>query len=234
MLGKGTFYTFDKRDPMPSNDGHSGHVEAEVKIHPETGEHYCLSAIVEATRDKDWNVRSQAVISLGRLQDLEGLPALAQASVARNRQVRARAISALEQMDTPESPLLIQVLLADTLTTDKKATILNAVMKLYRPGYLRPVSTSAELYCHTLLDQHPPEQADLNPEERAAMARLREAAAEVLDALKLRREAGILLRASSADHSNAQHELLRSTNSPANHEPETLLRATEQKSRDGD
>jgi HEAT repeat protein len=234
MLGKGTFYTFDRRKAVPANHGQTGNMEAEVRIHPETGERYCLSAIVEATRDKDWNVRSQAVITLGRLQDLQGLPALVHALADKNRQVRSRAITALEQMDTPESPLLIQVLLADTLSTDNKASILTAVMKLYRPGYLSSVSTSAELYCHSLLDHQPQEQVDLNPEEREAMARLREAAAEVLEALKLQREAGILLRASSPDHSNDHKELLRSTFSPAGTEPDELLRPTEQKSSDGD
>ncbi len=241
MLGRGSYYNFDSGNHNPPN-GHNSQEDAEanwpqpdVRVHQESGERYCLPAILRCLQDSDWNVRCDAAITLGRLGDLEGIPGLVQALKDERRSVRTHAAASLERMDTPEAPIMVRVLLSETLSRGQRADILNALTHANRTLFRIFGSSSTEDYCTAILEQETPDaRIGLDPEEREAMARLRASAEEVLEALKLRREAGTLLRAASADHSNAQHELLRSTNSPANHHPESLLRPTEQGSGDGD
>jgi HEAT repeat protein len=68
-----------------------------------------LDVLNELARDPTWFVRLRAIVSLGKLSDLRGIPALLRGLTDSNRLVRLRAAEALVALNMEMVPIFQQV-----------------------------------------------------------------------------------------------------------------------------
>ncbi len=186
----------------------SNHEENNRRFNAETGEAYCLKAIIAELRNKDYYIRMRAVRELGQTNDIEAVPALISALADSCREVRDNAYAALHGLDSHSQtlPLPCRVLMSETVNASQRAVIMLALGKARFNltsvfGY-----PSIQNYCKEVLEQ---DDSHMKPDEKLVLQKLKSGASEVLRELENRNDSTVLLRAGESSEHNQQ--LLRSS-----------------------
>jgi len=231
-IGAGSYYLLDQ--PTPSSiispaalaaTTAGQHLEEadlrEIRIHPETGEPYCLNAMISDLHDPDWYIRIRAAWAIGSTGDIEGMVPLLEALNDGYKEVRDRAQDALHAMEAVREPLHVRVLLCETVDDAQRTDMLLALMGTHAARGLSFGYGSARAYCEHWLEET---SAGMSEDEQSVLGAIKRAAEAVLTELSRRSESHVLLRPSDANNAAHQHQLLRSSE-PGNRpgEVENLL-----------
>lgn len=216
-MGGSNYYGLGLQDKVDAHPFHppeaapaSGDAEAgsrrEVRIDPETGESYCLSAIISELHNPDWNIRVQAAWDLGSRGDVEAVLPLIEALKDEHKEVRNRAHEALLALEAFGEPLPVRVMMCSTVDDATRTDILLGLVGARTTRGSIFGFGSVKAYCQNWLEQ---DSTDMNAEEHAVLEGVKSAAAAVLHQLSWRSDSRVLLRSASSDGGEDRAHLLR-------------------------